>query len=1501
MAEVLATMVVGPLLSMVKEKASSYLLDQYQVMEGMEEQHKLLKRKLPAILDVIADAEEQAAKHREGAKAWLEEVRTVAYKANDVLDEFKYEALRRKAKADGHYKALGMDVIKLFPSHNRVVFRCKMAKRLCVILQEMDVLISEMNAFRFEFKPQPQMAMKWRQTDASIPTDCVDIASESRAQEKKDIVDRLLAEANSKDLIVLPIVGMGGLGKTTLAQLVYNDPEIQKHFELRLWACVSDDFDVDSLAGRIVEAASKNGHLATASEENGRQATGKSALEKLQDAVSGKRYILVLDDVWNRDEPRKWERLKSYLQQGGNGSSVLTTTRDEAVAKLMMGTSEGAYKLGSLDDESIGKIIEARAFSSKQEKEWPGEVVNMVGEVAKRCAGSPLAATALGSLLGTKTSKQEWDAVLNASTTCDEENGILPVLKLSYNCLPSYMRQCFAFCAMFPKNYEIDVQMLIHLWMANGFIPDQPKVCPETFGERIVNELKSRSFFQDLKNVPFDEKYYIHGEDNKRKYCSRITCKIHDLMHDVAQSAMGEECAAIATHPSEREDIFRSARHLYLSIRRPETLLNNASLEKGSSAFQTLIFDGYVKGDLKILSKYNSIRALKIDQGSCLRPKYLHHLRYLDLSGSDIEAVPENISILYHLQTLNLSCCHRLERLPKELKYLTALRHLYTHGCRKLKSMPADLGRLTSLQTLTYFVASTDSGCSNVGELWNLDLGGKLELSQLENVKGVDAQAAGVGNKKKLTELVLQWTHSDQEAQINNYKEVLEGLKPHDGLKSLKINRCGSTTFPAWMSMLRGLVELVLFGCKELKKLPALWQLPTLQILHIQELNSFYCLCSGGTKSVTFPQLKVLILLDLAKFEAWCETHELQGEEPIFPKVEELEIRECKSLTALPKAALVISRVDTKCRSAFPALRKMMLEQLTVFERWEAGKGISGEEVAFPLLEELSISSCGSLSALPKGSLLVRQSFGGAKSAFPELRKLKLFNLWALERWGAGEGISGEEVTFPRLEELSISNCGSLSALPDGSLLVKQSSVGAKSVCWGSAFPALRKLELFSLSALERWGAVKGTLGEGVAFPWLEELSIWDCYSLSALPKGFAALRKLELSGLSALKKWGPVKEKVTFPQLENLRIDGCPNLTDLPEAPKLSELSIEGRCGQQQISLEAAGRCIPSLSRLSLDVSSGDTQTTLLHAKKKWNGTLALPALSLRWCNVFFSSHSSALALWTCFAQLVDLTLAECGALVYWPENVFQVLVCLRNLSIVRCSKLTGHTQASDEKSAPALERGGLLPCLESLEIKSCTSLVEVPNLSASSLKKLCIYRCSKLKSIVFGQQEDKRLVNSGESVVQQDTSSLIPGCSSSEATASTAVSELLTAANHRFLPFPSIKTLDIDECCNLQSLSGKLDSIQKLSIKSCRRLESLESCFGDLWSLEELWLCCCPRLVSLPDGPQAYSSLRVLHIKYCDGIKLLPPSLQSRLGYLEEKDLAAHHEGNLQILYFF
>ncbi|VAH12169.1 unnamed protein product [Triticum turgidum subsp. durum] len=168
MVELVATMAIRPLVSLLMNKASSSLLDQYKVMEGMEEQHRILKCKLPAILDVITNAEEQATAHREGAKAWLQELKTVAYKANEVFDEFKYEALRREAKKNGHYTKLGFDVLQIFPTNNHIVFRYKMGRKLCRILQAIEVLIVEMQVFGFKYQQQPPVSKQWRQTDYVI-------------------------------------------------------------------------------------------------------------------------------------------------------------------------------------------------------------------------------------------------------------------------------------------------------------------------------------------------------------------------------------------------------------------------------------------------------------------------------------------------------------------------------------------------------------------------------------------------------------------------------------------------------------------------------------------------------------------------------------------------------------------------------------------------------------------------------------------------------------------------------------------------------------------------------------------------------------------------------------------------------------------------------------------------------------------------------------------------------------------------------------------------------------------------------------------------------------------------------------------------------------------------------------------------------------------------------------------------------------------------------------
>ena len=276
MAELAASLVVGPLVSLLK-KVSSSLLDQYNVMEGMEKQHEILKRKLPAILDIMADAEKQASR-RGGVKAWLEELKMVAYEANDVFDEFEYEALRRRAKKNGHITKLGMAGVKLFPTHNSVVFRFRMGNKLSSIVEAIKVLVEEMKDFGFDkLQPEAPAWNKWREMD-SIIVDPKNIVSRSRDKEREKIIEVLLShQASSGDLLVLPIVGMGGLGKTTLAQLIYNDPRVQEHFQLLNWVCVSDDFDVRNLAIKICDCdASKT--------------TLEKALNNLQEHLRGKRY-----------------------------------------------------------------------------------------------------------------------------------------------------------------------------------------------------------------------------------------------------------------------------------------------------------------------------------------------------------------------------------------------------------------------------------------------------------------------------------------------------------------------------------------------------------------------------------------------------------------------------------------------------------------------------------------------------------------------------------------------------------------------------------------------------------------------------------------------------------------------------------------------------------------------------------------------------------------------------------------------------------------------------------------------------------------------------------------------------------------------------------------------------------------------------------------------------------------------------------------------------------
>ncbi|KAM0878217.1 hypothetical protein ACQ4PT_035019 [Festuca glaucescens] len=1136
---------------------------------------EILERKLLAILDIIEDAEEKGA-HRPGVSAWLQALKKVAYEANDVFDEFKYEALRRDAKAKGHYRKLGFDIVRLFPALNPIVFRYKMGKKLCRIVHIIEVLVVEMNAFGFRYKQQAPPSKQWRITDSIIIDSEKDIVSRSRNEEKKKLVDIFIDQASNGDLIVLPIVGIGGLGKTTFAQLVYNDPEIKEHFQLQRWCCVSDDFDVAKIANSICQTNEKD---------------RDKTLQNLQTEVNGKRYLIVLDDVWNEDVD-KWEKLKTCLKHGGKGSAILTTTRKARVAQIMKMCVDDSHNLGELHKVFLKEIFENRAFClQKPNAPELSDVVekgitaklggsplplhDVVEKILDRCGGSPLAAKAFGSMMSNKTSIKEWADVLTRSNTCSEKTGILPILKLSYDDLPSHMKQCFAFCAVFPKDYQIDVEILIQLWMAHDFIPLKEGDNLEKVGREIFDELTWRSFFQDVNRAP---------RRGSRQNPYRILCNIHDLMHDIALFVMGKDCLTVLNRPNQEELLSAGpTRHMFSSYHCIETLLDDY-LKKHSPALRTLLCLSSVWGSAPHLSNYNHLRALQLFPMTKLplRPRHLQHPRYLDLSNNwKIEELPMEMSILYNLQTLNLSNCDNLGRLPMDMKYMTNLRHLYTNGCRSLKCMPPDLGQLNSLQTLTNFVMGSGPGCSTIRELRDLNLGGQLRLSCLDYATEEHAKASSLGKKEKLTHLSLEWSN-DSSDERDQQRNVLDALKPYGGLQFLRIQSYRGTGFPSWVispTFLQHLTELHLDDCTSCEEFPQFGLFKALEVLVLKRLNKLQSLCSHSS-SAAFPALKDLTLENLKIFERCVAT---EGEELAFPLLENIHIWYCPKLTTLPEAPkLKVMRLAEDMAqlslSIFSSTYMSNISKLVLSvsdtEATPTAELDQDREVSLSIIE---LRGCNFL--FPSSPL---QPTVGVWKWFGELMKLRIDTCDMLIYWPEEEfrslvslksffiyncskiigpsKVKGcrtrrRDELLPNLKELFIGSCISLTklfVLPPSLTSITIKNCNSLEFILGQDECELASLQHFNTAAsLEHCNELTSTSmpEQSVSprinhFPCLQFLEIRGCKKLRFVPAQLDALRFLCISACNGLKSLDCLGH---LPLLEGLQLQECKHLASVP------------------------------------------------------------------------------------------------------------------------------------------------------------------------------------------------------------------------------------------------------------------------------------------------------------------------------------------------------------------
>ncbi|WVZ48868.1 hypothetical protein U9M48_000264 [Paspalum notatum var. saurae] len=894
----------------VKKLIADMAQEEVSMLLGVSGEITKLGNNMENLRAFLTDAERRRVTE-ERVQIWVRKLKGAMYDATDIMDLCQLKAERRRESGGDGNVPPGCLQPLLFCLRNPV-FAHKIGSRIKELNQRLEGIHKAARDFCFNINlpsyPEQQRALTATSYQARSQIDESAIVGEQIERDTKELVQVLTTTIPDDDdnnthhqIKVVSIVGTGGMGKTTLAQKIFNEATIKEHFKTKMWLSITKHFDDADLLRTAINHAEGDQH----GHGHGEHQDGTSLTDTLtRTLASAGRFLLVMDDVWSE---RAWDNVLGVPVRNASrsqpGSWVLVTTRSAHLPQRMR---------APLHEHHVRPLHQDDAWSLLKKQLQPAQIARAdhlkdVGmEIVRRCGGFPLAVKVMGGLLSTKSqTKHEWAAVLNhrAWSVVGLPKELDNRIYMSYEDLSPQLKQCFLYCSLIPKGTPIFEGRITSMWISEGFV--QPQGGSNSHDDRL--EEIATDYYHELITRNLIESTSI----------DRYECTMHDVVRSFAEFMAKEDSIVVY----DNWQIAGGSNHNETHVRRLSLVQNNllaeewTVLQRQDQLLRTLIINCKINFELnESLISFSRLRVLYIVGGDCDKLvgslSHLRHLRYLRLQRTNISRLPENIHTLKFLQHIVLRDDKNLENLPVAITKLANLRTLsLSDSNTNVVMIPKGFGRLTNLRSLygfpVHMATDKDGGWCTLEEIGPLSQLRNLTLYGLENVVASSlAEMEMISTKKHLGCLELHWSNSRwmtlrdeirKQEQQQEVEEVIEKLHAPSRIQSLFIVGYFGHRLPSWMMVhATGAFESLRY--LNLRDLPCCTQLPDglcllpcLEALSIQgapaieKIGPEFQSPSSLSVASSFPCLTTLYLQGLCQWKEW--EWEEQGEDETAAQV----------------------------------------------------------------------------------------------------------------------------------------------------------------------------------------------------------------------------------------------------------------------------------------------------------------------------------------------------------------------------------------------------------------------------------------------------------------------------------------------------------------------------------------------------------------------------------------------------------------------------------------